>query len=219
MGEALVLDVGARQHVEFRVVGTEDRWVGASFVPLGEPGQPAGWLATLDDVTDHRRTRVQLTHQATHDPLTRLPNRALLHDRLALAGARLSRTPHHGVVGVLFIDLDDFKGINDTYGHAAGDQVLAELGRRLAETVRETDLVARFGGDEFVVVCEAGSTDELDPLLARIHTAVTAPIDVTVSAVEVGATIGLATTSVALEDMTELLERADRAMYQAKPRS
>jgi diguanylate cyclase (GGDEF)-like protein len=120
---------------------------------------------------------------------------------------------------VLFIDLDDFKGINDTYGHAAGDQVLAELGRRLAETVRDTDLVARFGGDEFVVVCEAGSTKELDPLLARIHAAVTAPIDVTVSAVEVGATIGLATTSVALEDMTELLERADRAMYQAKPRT
>jgi diguanylate cyclase (GGDEF)-like protein/PAS domain S-box-containing protein len=215
---ALVLDTGSRQQVQFRLAVDEDIWISALLVALGDPVRPTGWLATIDDVTDHRRAQMQLAHQATHDPLTRLPNRVLLEDRLRHAGSRLARDPGHGLVAALFVDLDDFKLINDTHGHATGDEVLAELGRRLADTVRATDTVARFGGDEFVAVCESIPASEIDDLVERIRSAVRRPIELAHLTLVVDATIGVATTDVALEDMTLLLRQADTEMYRHKRR-
>src|SRR5690606_21291066 len=106
----------------------------------------------------------------THDPLTKLPNRLLLEDRLRQACARLRRGADS--VSVLFIDLDGFKAINDTLGHRAGDQVLVEVARRIRGVVRDVDTVARFAGDEFVVVCESLEPDQTGYVVRRIARAV-----------------------------------------------
>src|SRR5262249_19522605 len=124
-----VLAFGLPAQAVFRVhTAMFARWAHAKFVPLGRPGDPAGWIATIDDITDRRRAESQLAHQATHDPLTKLPNRVLLEDRLRQACARLRRGADS--VSVLFIDLDGFKTINDTLGHQAGDRVLIEVAQR-----------------------------------------------------------------------------------------
>ena len=93
-----------------------------------------GWIGTVDDVTDRRRAETELTHQATHDVLTGLPNRMLLEDRLQQACARLTRS--HDAVSVMFIDLDGFKSVNDSFGHTVGDQVLVEVANRLRQILR-----------------------------------------------------------------------------------
>ncbi len=149
-----VVALGLPQQVMFRIqTGLFVRWALAKFVPLGGADQVTGWIATVDDVTDRRRAESELTHQATHDALTGLPNRMLLEDRLQQACARLRRD--HDEVSVMFIDLDDFKLVNDTYGHNVGDQVLVEVANRLHQILRAVDTVARLGGDEFVVFCES----------------------------------------------------------------
>ncbi len=121
--------------------------------PLQTPsGEPAGMIGVAADITERKRLAEQLRHQALHDPLTDLANRALFHDRLEHALARLAR--HDGQLAVLLLDLDGFKTVNDTLGHAVGDQLLAMVAKRLPTAVRPSDTVARLGGDEFVVLVE-----------------------------------------------------------------
>ena len=152
-------------------------------------------------------------HQALHDPLTGLPNRVLLSDRINQALARDSRQT--GRVAVLFLDVDLFKVVNDSLGHAAGDQLLVEVARRLAAVVRPGDTLARFGGDEFVIVCENMKGDEVEGLARRAANAVRETFDYGGRPVSVSASIGIAL-SAADTDAIALLRDADAALYRAK---
>ena len=156
-----------------------------------------------------------LVHQATHDQLTGLVNRQELTARLehALAAARAGAPPP----AVLFLDLDGFKPVNDTHGHAAGDAVLVEAARRLTGTVRDGDIVGRLGGDEFVVVCTDGiGGDDLTALAGRVGTAVAAPQPWQGVWLQVAASVGLAAADAGTPDADALLRAADAAMYDAK---
>ena len=202
------------QQVIFRIqTGLFIRWAAARFVPLG-PDQPTGWIATVDDVTDRRRAESELTHQATHDPLTGLPNRVLLEDRLQQACARLHDSAE--AVSLLFIDLDGFKSVNDTFGHTIGDQVLIEVARRLRRIVRSVDTVARLGGDEFVAFCEALPEREVREVVQRLHDAIGIPLMINGDAIRVGASIGVEATRDPQATFDDLLARADQAMYREK---
>jgi diguanylate cyclase (GGDEF)-like protein len=152
-------------------------------------------------------------HQALHDPLTGLPNRVLLADRIEQALARGLRS--NGRVTVLFLDVDLFKVVNDSLGHAAGDRLLVELATRLGHFLRAGDTLARFGGDEFVIVCDDIPEDELAALVARVTTALADPFEFEGRAVTVTASIGIAVAS-DTTDADTLLRDADAAMYRAK---
>jgi diguanylate cyclase (GGDEF)-like protein/PAS domain S-box-containing protein len=212
---ARVLAHGLPQQVVFRVdTAMFARWAHAKFVPLGSPAQSAGWIATVDDITDRRRAESRLAHQATHDPLTKLPNRMLLEDRLRQACARLRRDASS--VSVLFLDLNGFKHINDTLGHRAGDEVLIETAQRLRGVVRDVDTVARYAGDEFVVVCEGIADREIAIVCDRLLRTIRQPLTVAGERVEVGASVGVATTTNPDTGLEELLARADQDMYRKK---
>ncbi len=212
---ASVVRLALPQQVMFRIeTGLFGRWALAKFVPLGGPDQVTGWIATVDDVTDRRRAETELTHQATHDGLTGLPNRMLLEDRLQQACGRLRR--ERDAVAVMFIDLDGFKSVNDNYGHTVGDQVLVEVANRLRQILRSVDTVARLGGDEFVVFCEGLPEDDVHEVVRRIHDAVSVPLMVDGEAVRIGASIGVEITRDETVTFDELLARADQAMYREK---
>jgi diguanylate cyclase (GGDEF)-like protein len=154
---------------------------------------------------------------ALHDSLTGLANRRLLVDRLSVACSHLARRP--GAVGLMFVDLDGFKAINDEYGHAFGDQVLVETARRLQDVVRGEDTLARIGGDEFVILLHrVDDPGSLPGLAERIEQVITKPITAAAASVRLGASVGYATTDRHDESHEELLGRADRAMYAAKNR-
>ncbi|GIG27782.1 bifunctional diguanylate cyclase/phosphodiesterase [Cellulomonas marina] len=168
----------------------------------------------LVDVTDRTQLEARLSHQALHDQLTGLPNRVLLAERIAQALAAPARAD--ATVAVLFLDLDHFKRVNDSLGHAAGDVVLQQVAERLVAAVRPGDTVARIGGDEFVVCCP----DVADPkagaaLAARIARHVCRPVTVEGRDIPVGASIGL-TLARPGTDAGALLREADTAMYEAK---
>ena len=168
----------------------------------------ANTLATaLARLRDEERVR----WDAVHDPLTGLANRTLLRDRLEHALARSER--EGSATGALFIDLDNFKEVNDAHGHAAGDAVLVELGRRLPAAVRPADTVARLGGDEFVVVCEQADTDSTLTLARRLLAAIALPIDAGAREVRLSASIGIA---LGRTHPDTLLGHADAAAYRAK---
>ena len=206
---------GLPQQVMFRIqTGLFVRWALGKFVPLGGPDEVTGWIGTVDDVTDRRRAETELTHQATHDVLTGLPNRMLLEDRLQQACARLTRS--RDGVSVMFIDLDGFKSVNDTYGHTVGDQVLVEVANRLRQILRSVDTVARLGGDEFVVFCEGLPDSEVAQVVRRIHDTITVPLVVAGEVLRIGVSIGVETARDGTITFDELLARADQAMYREK---
>jgi len=158
----------------------------------------------------------ELRHRALHDPLTGLANRSLFHDRVEHALARLVRR-QGGIVAVLFIDLDDFKAVNDTFGHAVGDRLLAIVAERLRAVVRPADTVARLGGDEFAFVLEEfASGDEALAIAERAIGAIAAPFDLAGRSVTVSISIGVALRSVDGANVAGLVEEADAAMYEAK---
>jgi len=167
---------------------------------------------TLGTALARLRTEERMRHEAVHDPLTGLANRTLLRDRLEHALARSQREEERST-GVLFLDLDNFKQVNDAYGHAAGDVVLVELGRRLRAAVRPADTVARLGGDEFVVVCEEVDAEDVLALGQRLLAAVSEPLAVAGIEYELTASIGIA---LGRTDPDTLLGDADAAVYQAK---
>jgi len=175
----------------------------------------AVWLASLEDISDRKQAEERLLMLALHDPLTGLPNRRLLLDRLERALARSRRAGRD--VAVLFLDLDHVKRINDSLGHDAGDELLATIARNVAEVVRTTDTVARLGGDEFVVVCEqVADLAELEQLAERVLEAVRLPVDLGGERVVVTASIGVVLASSQDDSPQDLLRSADAAMYVAK---
>jgi diguanylate cyclase (GGDEF)-like protein len=168
------------------------------------------------EVLDRRRTEKQLREKSFHDALTGLPNRGLFLDRLSHANARAKR--HRGAqFAVLFLDLDGFKGVNDTLGHLAGDELLIALGWRLKECVREVDTVARLGGDEFAILLERlGGAGDAVRVARRILRRIAEPLQLDGREVAVGASVGIAVSPEGEEKPGKLLGDADMAMYQAK---
>lgn len=206
-------------HGEVHMTGRgDDRWVELSISPTVE-GTAAGDLVTVQmvDVTARREAEARLADLALRDGLTGLANRMLLDDRLERALADAART---GLgVGVMFLDLDEFKTINDTYGHAAGDLVLVEVSSRLLSAVRPSDTVARMGGDEFVIVCpDLPDGAVLNELHDRVVDALSAPAIVGGSDRRIRASIGM-TLGDAGSDARELLREADAGMYAHKTAS
>ncbi len=173
-----------------------------------------GLVLTLRDVTEQRQLEEELKHRAFHDALTGLPNRLLFQDRTAhgLVRARRAGT----VTGVLFVDLDDFKIVNDTMGHSVGDELLVAAGRRLSEVMRDSDTVARLGGDEFALLVErVADYAAVEEFAERIVQAFNDPFVLADGSVITTATVGVATTDDSA-DVDELLRHADLALYAAK---
>ena len=172
-----VLATGNGGEAEYSVeIGGQTRWFHSRMVPHIVDGEVVGVLASTRDLTDLKLAEHALAHQAVHDPVTGLANRALLIDRVTQSLLRLERLP--GRIALLFIDLDYFKVVNDTMGHDAGDKVLVEVARRLQNVSRRTDTVARFGGDEFVILCDKLRLDEDVRVVSdRVVRALAAPDD------------------------------------------
>ncbi|CAN5575749.1 hypothetical protein BH24ACT22_BH24ACT22_21910 [soil metagenome] len=172
-------------------------------------------LASVRDITARRELENELRRQALHDPLTDLPNRALFTDRLKQALKQTARRGEH--VAVFFMDLDDFKSVNDSLGHEAGDQLLIAVARRISASVRDVDTVARLAGDEFTVLLEdLEDVVWATPVAERILAAFEEPFQVKGRDIKVAVSIGIAWTSRFDVSPAELLDRADKAMYRAK---
>jgi diguanylate cyclase (GGDEF)-like protein len=167
----------------------------------------------LEDVTDRKQRELILTHDALHDPLTGLLNRAGLREHVDLAWANRTRA---APMAILFGDLDGFKHVNDTLGHDAGDEVLVHVAQRLRTAVRACDVVARWGGDEFVVLCPTiENTTDATGIAERMRLALGAPFRVGPGRADVGISIGIAVdTGQPLPDL--LVKDADAAAYRAK---
>ncbi|OHC64101.1 MAG: hypothetical protein A3H93_16400 [Rhodocyclales bacterium RIFCSPLOWO2_02_FULL_63_24] len=177
-----------------------------------------GWLiAVLGGLAMYLllKSRVELAQMALFDTLTGLPNRRLLEDRLHQAVSRHARRPTSRC-GLLFIDLDKFKAINDNFGHKAGDAVLQTVAHRIREEVRAGDTVARWGGDELVVVVEETDTDKIAQLVVRLRQSITEPIEFEGLALEVGASVGVAVFPDDATSAMKLLKVADQRMYDEK---
>lgn len=192
------------------------RWLSASSRMLN-PGEPrSAAVVSFADITEFRDNRRQLEYQATHDPLTGLANRSLILSQLTRALAASAEQP---VTTVMFVDLDNFKTINDSLGHAIGDNVLQIVAQRLQRALRAEDVVGRFGGDEFLVLLSGhGRSADLETLIARLRSIMSEPIVARGHRVEVGASVGV--TEIAPGDIRTpeaVVHDADLAMYQAKP--
>jgi diguanylate cyclase (GGDEF)-like protein/PAS domain S-box-containing protein len=180
-------------------------------------GKTQYFVLSERDITQERALSAQLAHQALHDPLTGLANRAVFEDRLAQAHARLAR--HGGIAGVLLLDLDDFKGVNDAHGHLVSDHVLVTIAERLEEVTRTSDTLCRFGDDEFLYLAEhLSSIEEVDVLAARLLEVFTQPIPIVGSQLEVHASVGVVVWDGTSSDYQRIIQHADDALYEAKRR-
>ncbi len=188
---------------------------GRTFKIRHRPSPDGGWVATHEDITEQRRSEVKIEYMAHHDALTDLANRVLLNERLEQAlGRRIHREE---AVAVHHLDLDQFKAVNDTFGHPAGDKLLKIVADRLRALVRETDTIARMGGDEFVIV-QAPITDpaEATVLAQRIIASISDPFDLDGHQATIGASIGIAVGPGDGLIPDKLLRNADLALYRAK---
>jgi diguanylate cyclase (GGDEF)-like protein/PAS domain S-box-containing protein len=216
---ALVRQLQSTEHVgefetKIRSVSGEDRDTLITATSLLAAGDNATVVAGIVDITERKAAEVHVRWQATHDALTRLPNRLLFQERLQEALADLGKGAS---VGLFLIDLDDFKSVNDTLGHDAGDALLIEAAARLSRHVEADDLVARLGGDEFVVL----STGSLGPAAAQakadlLLAALRAPVQHAGQAISSRASLGIALAPQHDRDPVELLKDADLALYRAK---
>jgi diguanylate cyclase (GGDEF)-like protein/PAS domain S-box-containing protein len=191
------------------------RSVTTTLYPVNDgAGNPVAMAVVIRDITDRRALEDQLTHQAMHDALTGLANRALLQDRVTAA---LSRSKRRGTnVSLMFLDLDNFKTVNDTLGHAAGDTLLVTIADRLRDCLRISDTPARLGGDEFAVLLEdIDDHSEKITVAERLLEEIRRPVDIEGKQVFVGASIGIASSSPS-DRLEDILRNADVAMYTAK---
>ncbi len=191
--------------------GDQRHW-SLHFFPIKVAGITAGLCVLVLDITERRMLEDQLSHRAFHDPLTGLPNRMCVGEQLTRLLSRRAPAPP---VGVMFVDVDNFKEVNDRHGHSAGDEVLRVVAERLPQVIRPSDITGRWGGDEFVLLVDDVTTGQVEALAARVDRVMEAPVslgtDVVHPRVSVGATIALPG-----EGPDVVLERADRAMYAHK---
>jgi diguanylate cyclase (GGDEF)-like protein/PAS domain S-box-containing protein len=190
-------------------------WLELSEV-LDDAGERTHWVGVLTDITDRKRAEQELRYLANYDTLTGLPNRTLLGERLAHAMIRARR--HGSKVAVLFLDLDRFKHVNDSMGHAAGDRLLKAAAARIQSTVRDSDTVARLGGDEFTVVIEdLADTEQAERVAQKLLDGFVIPLDIDGrNEIVISPSIGISIYPDHGQVPTDLLKYADTAMYQAK---
>jgi diguanylate cyclase (GGDEF)-like protein len=181
---------------------------------MEQPMQGGGWVATFEDITNWQKAQAQISHMAHHDALTNLPNRTLFREQLEQALRCVRRNGH---IAVLFLDLDHFKGVNDSLGHPIGDDLLKVVAGRLTDCVREGDTVCRLGGDEFAIV-QLGSDPQASPtgLANRLIEVISAPYEIQGHQITIGVSIGIAVTPEDGTDPDQLLKNADLALYRAK---
>ena len=201
-------DIGLRQTM---TIQTPD---GRSIQVVNEPLADGGWVATHEDITERRRAEAQITHLAHYDALTDLPNRALFHERLK---AELANIAPGGQLAVHYIDIDEFKSVNDSLGHLIGDELLKSVAASLNRCVEASDFVARLGGDEFAIVQTAvRSTAEVTDLVERVFDAIREPFECLGHQLSTDASIGIALAPEHGVDLDQILKNADLAMYAAK---
>jgi diguanylate cyclase (GGDEF)-like protein/PAS domain S-box-containing protein len=195
----------------------DTRWVSMNYQPLDANGGPRLVVASITDVTERRRAEQQIAFLAYHDPLTELPNRTLLAEHLEQGLARARR--YGRSVALLYIDLDGFKLVNDSFGHAAGDELLSRIAARLREGTRSADLLARQGGDEFLLLLTdiEGDVQAVGERAAQtIRAALEAPFVLRGAEVQMGASVGVGIFPRDAQSARGLLQFADQAMYRAK---
>ena len=238
LGKAVSMIKSDRHPPEFyeemwQTLSRENRWQGEvwnrrkngelffvwmSVARIAGGAQPVRYVATLTDITQRKELEEALRHQAYHDPLTDLPNRALFADRLRVALLQAQR--HGRAFALCFIDLDYFKPVNDEFGHAAGDELLVETARRLRVCVRAADTVARVGGDEFAaILTEVPSREEVEEVAARIVAELARPFELKVGTVRISCSIGIALFPEHGRDVEALQHYADAALYEVKAAS
>lgn len=212
-------------HAGELVPGFENRWVHKSGRIVNVMWS-ARWsdkyqvrIAVGRDITEIKRAReqmqMQLEYLATHDPLTDLPNRVLFLDRLKMALARENR--ERSGLALMFVDLDSFKTVNDTYGHAVGDALLRQVAARLKRCVRSSDSIGRLGGDEFVaLITYLANEADVHVVAEKMRGVLSAPYDVDGTLISISPSIGVACRASHDDSFQELLQSADDAMYQAK---
>jgi diguanylate cyclase (GGDEF)-like protein/PAS domain S-box-containing protein len=216
--------LGEKGRWEYRLMARDGRvvWVidDEAVIARDGDGRPTMVQGILVDISDRKDLEDQLRHQALHDPLTSLPNRVLFVDRLSHALVRRNRTSG---VAALFVDLDDFKDINDSLGHATGDELLQMLARRLSSVLRPEDTASRLGGDEFAFLLEDADPERAYAVAQRILAALAQPFQLATGQATLTASVGIATRGAlvdgaAAETADEMLRDADTAMYVAKSR-
>lgn len=213
------------KHIDNLLKGTEDNLIGhrqdgSTFIALRERGatvldQQEMFIVTVLDVTHQRMTEEHLSSLAYHDLLTRLPNRLLFDDRLRLEITHSQR--RNLLLAVMFIDLDNFKPVNDTYGHEIGDLLLQDVAVRLRRCLRESDTVSRRGGDEFTIIAtDIGTVENCEKIAHVILGQLTRPFHINELELNIGASIGISLFPTDGNEAHLLVSRADEAMYQAK---
>ncbi|MDR1917069.1 MAG: diguanylate cyclase [Synergistaceae bacterium] len=219
LNSKIITDPG-RRYTELRVMDGDGkyRWIGVHHMIISNSEKmPVRFVGTCEDIQERREREDEIRTQATHDQLTRLPNRYLYNDRF-LQKMVIAKRNESSIVLLLW-DLDGFKWVNDTYGHLAGDKLLVMIAELMRISLRETDTLARFGGDEFVMLlsCPRGHEDEVAACTTdRIYEMLEEPIDIGVGKVFVGASCGISFFPKHAADGESLFSLADRALYTAK---
>ncbi len=199
---------------EYTLNGTT-RHVRSTYLPhFSSRKEVLGFYVLVNDISEQKEVQQRLQHMVQHDSLTGLPNRALFRDRLAQAIERSRRCRRP--MAVMYLDIDHFKSINDTQGHAVGDGLLRGFAERLQGCVRSVDTVARLGGDEFAIILEELNADEACAVATKLVTAMESAFNLPETSIAVTASVGVAFLTGADEDGAALLKRADQALYQAK---
>lgn len=192
------------------ITGAAGRIVQLLYHPLPD----GGWVTTLEDITDRRRSEERIAHMAHYDPLTELPNRLLFRERLAQALQQIDRDAQ---IAVLYVDIDGFKTVNDSLGHSVGDELLKGIAARLSHCVGDNGLVARLGGDEFAIIqTNVKIRTDVTDLVERLYQSIRDPYDCLGHQLMTDASIGIALASSADSDLEQLVKNADLAMYDAK---
>lgn len=195
---------------EYRTAAESPSWWRCSVVPLSL--DEGGAVVSFTDITESKTTEAELSHAATHDSLTGLPNRELFHRQLDEALGTPDQT-----VAVAFVDVDEFKAVNDHFGHEVGDSLLCQIAGRLRKVVRGWDTVARYAGDEFIILLRGWKSEErLEECGARIIDAFSTPFELAECELEVGVSVGLAAGRAGATEGSLIVRRADEAMYRAK---